>query len=158
METAAAGNLDAVQQGVFAFTLSTELGTGWLTKDGIIPKIPLEVYNYIIDLGSTPERENDEVCRRIFREVGEFLAITCIESDAILHPATKTRILFGRLVKNSTCFKLMQEGAAGRAPEYTLLAADADMAHTPLMRRLQADPNYTVAQFAQAVGSIHFAV
>ena len=43
-------------RGVFAHTLGTELGTGWVTETGAIPDIPLEVYNFIIDLGCWPER------------------------------------------------------------------------------------------------------
>jgi hypothetical protein len=45
-----------VANGVFAHTLGTELGTGWVTRTGEIPDIPLEVYNFIIDLGCWPER------------------------------------------------------------------------------------------------------
>lgn len=50
VEQAAAGR--ALADGFFAHTLGTELGTGWILPDGSIPEIPLEVYNYIIDLGS----------------------------------------------------------------------------------------------------------
>ena len=45
-----------VAGGVFAHTLGTELGTGWVTETGAIPDIPLEVYNFIVDLGCWPER------------------------------------------------------------------------------------------------------
>jgi hypothetical protein len=41
---------------VFAHTLGTELGTGWVTDTGAIPDIALEIYNCVIDLGSYPER------------------------------------------------------------------------------------------------------
>ena len=53
----------SVERGVFAHTLGTELGTGWVTEAGAIPDIPLEVYNCVIDLGSYPERryEPDDV-------------------------------------------------------------------------------------------------
>ncbi len=47
----------SVDDGIFAHTLGTELGTGWVTETGMIPDLPLEVYNFIIDLGSYPERE-----------------------------------------------------------------------------------------------------
>ena len=56
VEIAASPEADKVAKGVFAHTLGTELGTGWVTKEGAIPDIPLEVYNFIIDLGSWPER------------------------------------------------------------------------------------------------------
>lgn len=45
-----------LNNGVFAHTLGTELGSGWIDERGRIPEIPLEVYNFIIDLGSSPQR------------------------------------------------------------------------------------------------------
>ena len=56
VEMAASPDAEDVARGVFAHTLGTELGTGWVTGTGAIPDIPLEVYNFIIDLGSWPER------------------------------------------------------------------------------------------------------
>ena len=231
-----------IKNGVFAHTLGTELGTGWVDEKGEIPEIPLEAYNYVVDLGSygqrafecddlrsvknfntdvpgtvqkyasqygvfrlaikyfkrerpdlyiemfekgfiverngglyvptepidlrkaflefimsLPEREECPVCERIFKEIGEHLAIVWMETEGILSPLTKERVLFGRLVKNSTCFKLMQEGAKKIAPGMILSAANEEMANTPLMKQLKAHPEYTVAQFAQAVGAIYFA-
>jgi len=63
VEIAASEKAADVAKGVFAHTLGTELGTGWITEEGTIPDIPLEVYNFIIDLGSWPERafEPDDV-------------------------------------------------------------------------------------------------
>jgi hypothetical protein len=60
-------------------------------------------------------------------------------------------------VKVARVFDLMQEGAARREPELEFVAADSNMAYTPLMRALDADPEYTVAQFGQAVGAVYFA-
>ena len=231
------------KDGVFAHTLGTELGTGWVDENGEIPEIPLEAYNYVVDLGSydqrryecddlrsvrnfntdipgtvqkctsqygvfrlaikyfkverpdlyqemfdkgfieerggglyvptepvdlrkpflehlmkLPDRENCAVCERIFKEIGEYLAIVWLETEDILAPKSKERVLFGRLVKNKTCFKLMQEGAKAIAPEMILSVADSNLANTPLMKQLKAHPEYTVAQFAQAVGAIYFAM
>ena len=56
VEMAASPDARDVARGVFAHTLGTELGTGWVTETGAIPDIPLEVYNFIIDLGCRPER------------------------------------------------------------------------------------------------------
>ena len=50
---------DKVPAGVFAHTLGTELGSGWVDEEGKIPQIPLEIYNCIIDLGSYGAREYD---------------------------------------------------------------------------------------------------
>ena len=43
--------------GVIAHSLGTDLGTGWLNADGSIPEIPLELYDFLLDLGSWPSRE-----------------------------------------------------------------------------------------------------
>ena len=245
VETAASGSMEKIKEGVFAHTLGTELGTGWVTEEGKIPDIPLEVYNFIIDLGSygerehepddlrsinnfntklpgtlqkytsqsgvfrlamkyfpeekpelfeelkelglveersfngktgfyvptepkdmrkpflehmmsLPERENDEVNKRIWREVGEFLAVTWIETEKILKPLAGSRVLFGRLVKRRRCFELMCEGAEKIKKDIQLEVADAGISNTPLMKQLEADPHFTVAQFAQAVGAAYF--
>ena len=240
VEQAAAG--EDVSKGFFAHTLGTELGTGWVRPDGSIPEIPLEVYNFIIDLGSFGQRkfEPDDVrsvnnfntglpgtlqkytcqsgvfrlaaerlpredpaawqealdrgllvwhgekllvptepkdmrkpcleffmakaadpahsaCAEIFRQIGEYLAVTWQETQTVLRPGTADRTLFGRLVKNPACFRLLCEGAARRAPELRQFAADDSLANTPLMRQLAGSSEYTVAQFAQAVGAIHYA-
>lgn len=54
VEQAAAGA--DLSRGFFAHSLGTDLGTGWVRPDGSIPDIPLEVYNFIIDLGSRSQR------------------------------------------------------------------------------------------------------
>ena len=97
-----------------------------------------------------------EACAEIFRQVGEYLAVTWEETEYILEPEAKERSLFGRLVKSPVCFKLMCEGAARREPELRQYAADGGLANTRLMKQLEAHPDYTVAQFAQAVGAIYF--
>ena len=235
----AAGGGD-VSRGFFAHTLGTELGTGWVRPDGSIPEIPLEVYNFIIDLGSHVQRgySSDDarsvnnvntalpgtlqrytsqsgvfrlaakwlpekapevlreamdrglfrwegelltvptqpedmrkpcleffmnqaaagqpVCQEIFREVGEYLAVTWRETGYILQPETPDRTLFGRFVKLPACFALMCEGAGRREPALRQYAADSGLANTLLMKQLDAHPDYTVAQFAQAVGAIYY--
>lgn len=245
VEIAASENPELIRDGVFAHTLGTELGTGWVTEKGSIPDIPLEVYNFIIDLGSynekkyapdelrsinnfntklpgtlqkytsqsgvfrlamkyfpkerpdlfqelldkgfvteknvngesgyfvptepkdlrkpflehmmsLPERESDEVNERIWKEIGEFLAVTWIETKKILNPQADSRILFGRLVKRKRCFELMCEGAKNIKHDIQFEAADSAMANTVLMKQLEADPHFTVAQFAQAIGAVYF--
>jgi hypothetical protein len=41
---------------VIAHSLGTDLGTGWLTEEGTIPALPLEMYDMILDLGSFQSR------------------------------------------------------------------------------------------------------
>ena len=45
--------------GFFAHSLGTDLGSGWILPDGTIPEIPLEVYNFIIDLGGHTQRSSE---------------------------------------------------------------------------------------------------
>lgn len=239
VEQAAAGA--DLSDGFFAHTLGTDLGTGWILPDGSIPEIPLEVYSFIIDLGSfdqrrfpardvrsinnvntglpgTPQKytsqsgvfrlaakvlpgadpgvyrealergllvkdgerlfvptaprdmrkpcleyfmreaeRRDSQCAEIFREIGEYLAVTWRETEYLLRPACKQRTLFGRLVKTPTCFELMCEGAKRIVPDIELAVADEGLANTGLMKQLAAQPDYTVAQFAQAVGAVYYA-
>ncbi len=227
-----------VSNGFFAHTLGTELGTGWVKGSGEIPAIPLEVYNFIIDLGSFGQKKYnskdvrsinnfntglpgtlqkytsqsgvfrlamkylskdmeiyreafelglfkkegediiiptspndmrkpcleffmekasiDRACKDIFREIGEYLAVTWQETEYIIAPEAKERSLFGRLVKSDICFKLMSQGAKERISDINMYAANDELANTVLMKQLESNPDYTVAQFAQAVGAIYF--
>ena len=238
-------NPDSVRNGVFAHSLGTELGTGWVDGAGRVPEMPMECYNFIIDLGdfvekahpsedvrsinnvntglagtlqkyasqsgvfrlamqyfkeqrpalykelfdlglvvevwedkeklmvvptkpkdmrkgflehvmSLTEREDDELVNEIFRQIGIYLAITWFETEYILEPARKERTLFGRVVKRKKCFDLIKEGAKNRKADIIFELADGGMANTPLMKQLESDKHYTVAQFAQAVGVIYF--
>lgn len=54
VELACSGEDAAVEQGVFAHSLGTDLGSGWLQADGEVPELPLELYDLLIDLGSAP--------------------------------------------------------------------------------------------------------
>ena len=55
-----------------------------------------------------------------------------------------------------------QEGTGENAGAWdvlpTLTPADEGLPNTPLMRALAAEPDVTVAQFGQAVGSIYFSL
>ncbi|MEN6634971.1 MAG: hypothetical protein ABFC56_03925 [Clostridiaceae bacterium] len=240
VELAHSDHATSVATGVFAHTLGTELGTGWIDQTGEIPQIPLEVYNCIIDLGNQPARayheldarsvnnfntslsgtlqkycsqsgayrlalrifeekapdryaelfdkgflerreggvfvcqtpsdmrkpllehlmrlasDGDAAAEEIFREIGEFLAVTFEETEWMLAPKSRARILFGRFVKHKRCFDLMQAGAAARN-DVRFVAGDGTLAFTPVMLELKNDPVHTVAQFGQAVGAAYFA-
>jgi len=229
-----------LSRGFFAHSLGTDLGTGWVRPDGSIPDIPLEVYNFIVDLGVRPQRAyppedarsvrstnsglpgalqkyggqaavfrlaverlpqqdpalwreaidrglfrwegerlvvptapsdmrkdcleffmeqaaaGQSVCQELFRQVGEYLAVTWRETEHILRPESGERTLFGRLVKHPACFRLLCQGAARREPGLRLTAADGGLANTRLMKQLNAYPGCTVAQFAQAVGAAYY--
>lgn len=123
----------------------------------IVPESPDDMRKPLLaHLMELTVREHDEPTEKVFRDIGEFLALVWRETEHILQTGINRRFLFGRLVKVSRCFELMQEGAARREADLVLTAADSEMAFTPLMKALDADPDYTVAQFGQAVGAIYF--
>jgi hypothetical protein len=94
---------------------------------------------------------------RIFEQIGEYLAVTWLETEDVLHPAAKERVLYGRFVKRRKCFELMLAGARRILSDIVFSAADDELAYTPLMCELRDDPAYSVAQFGQAAGAVYFA-
>ncbi len=94
----------------------------------------------------------------VFRQIGRNLAVVSRELDYLLHPETDARWLFGRFVKSERCFALLREGFAEGAPRLRLENGGDALAETPLMRQLAARADATVAQFAQAVGAIYYAL
>jgi len=92
----------------------------------------------------------------VFIEIGRYLAAIYRETEFILNPKIKRRVLYGRFVKRHNCFKLMQKGAH-ESLDIVFDVGDESLAFTPLMRDLKNDPHYTVAQFGQAVGAVYFA-
>jgi len=229
-----------VTDGVFAHTLGTELGTGWVNENGEIPQIPLEIYNCVIDLGNYPAREfkpfdlrstlnfNTDIAgtmqkyasqsgayrlaleyfkaesaqmydklfkmgfieekdngiyvvtlpedkrkpllehimkladegqpqaEKVFFEIGKCLAATWCETEYLLNPKVKQRILYGRFIKSKKCLQLLKDGAREML-NITLEAGDDNLAFTSLMKELRDNPDYTVAQFGQAIGAVYFA-
>ena len=59
-------------------------------------------------------------------------------------------------MKTEACFRCLTEGARRIVPSLVQHAADGSLANTPLMRQLADHPQYTVAQFGQAVGAIYY--
>ena len=98
----------------------------------------------------------DEAACEIFRRVGANLAQLTKEMEYLLDTGTDRRFLFGRFVKNESCFRLIREGFAEVMPEVSLIAADEGLARSGLMRQLAAREDVTVAQFAQAVSAIYY--
>ena len=97
-----------------------------------------------------------EEVAQAFRLIGAAMAVVWSETEHILNTHLDERFLFGRFVKSAKCFELMQTGASEREPALRFVAADGEIAYTPLMRELAAHPEFTVAQFGQAVGAVYF--
>lgn len=232
LELACAGEDSAIARGVFAHSLGTDLGSGWLRADGTVPELPLELYDLLIDLGSAPQaflpaedlrstrnensglpgarrylgqaaafrlawelkpgllegfvEEIDGVLRirsepedlrkpclehlmrlaeagepaaeEIFRRIGVHLGQISREIAYLLAPETAERFLFGRFVRHPRCFALIREGCAAVLPELRLIAADGDLAASPLMRELAARGEGMTARFGQAVGALYYGI
>ena len=67
-------------------------------------------------------------------------------------------ILFRRFVKSRRCFELLCEGFEKNDTGVRLTTSDEELANTSLMKQLSSIPGVTIAQFAQAVGSIYYAL
>ena len=226
-ELAFSGGAPDFSGGVIAHALGTDFGVGYLDSDGSIPEMPVELYDFLLDLGSFPQRElspddlrstrnensglpgarryvgqaaafrlayeadpslldgftarqgialtvpadkrkdclahlmaraadGDPAARRVFLQVGRGVGEMSRELALLLHPATDTRYLFGRFVKDPACFRLLQEGCRQVVPSLRLEAADEELSCTPLMRALSVH-GVTVAQFGQAIGAMYYA-
>ena len=128
----------------------------WEGEPLLVPEQPEDMRKTCLEFFMVRATEDHPVCEEIFRTIGEYLAVAWQETEYILQPEAKERTLFGRLVKLPACFALMCQGASRRDPALVQHAADGGLANTPLMRQLDAHPDYTVAQFAQAVGAIYY--
>ncbi|HKM56879.1 MAG TPA: hypothetical protein VJY33_25965, partial [Isosphaeraceae bacterium] len=127
--------------------------TGWY-----VPTEPVDRRKPFLEhMMKLPDREKDETNRKIWREIGESVAVTLLETKRILEPGSDERFLFGRLVKNRSCFDLIVEGGRSIKSDISLVVAGTGMANTSLMKQLERHPEFTVAQFAQAIGAVYFA-
>jgi hypothetical protein len=98
----------------------------------------------------------DRVLEAVFLEIGRSTGITFCETEHVLSPRTKERVMYGRLVKMPHCFELIKAGAAEIDRTLEMSVADGQNAFTDLMLQLKAHEGYTVAQFAQSVGALYY--
>ena len=94
----------------------------------------------------------------IFRRIGRNLAMVCLEMNYLASPRPKTRWLFGRFIRSPRCFALLCQGFDEEHTGLRLLAADQELANTPLMRALAQRSSGAVAQFGQAVGAVYYSM
>ena len=149
------------QAGVFRMAWNAEpaLLDGFTAHDGdklVIRTMPCDMRKPCLEHIMLMAEQGDSAAAGVFRDVGRALAHVTAASAVLLRPETDTRFLFGRFVKRRRCFELICEGFAEVLPSVTLIAADSDLACTPLMRQLAAMPDVTVAQFGQAIGAIYY--
>ena len=148
-----------------AFRLAQELDPSLLDgftvrQNGIlsVPTEPEDLRKPCLEhLMRLAESGRTEACE-VFRRIGLHLGILSRELDFLLRPETKDRYLCGRFVKSKTCFRLLCKGCSEALPDLRLVAADENLARSPLMRDLSSRGDVTVAQFGQAVGAIYWSV
>ena len=99
-----------------------------------------------------------EDAREVFRRIGYHLGMLSREMDFLIDPGTDERYLYGRFVKSETCFRLLSEGCREAMPSLRPVAADENLAQSPLMRALSERDDAAVAQFGQAVGALYWSV
>ena len=143
-----------------AYKLDPSMLEGFTRQDGnllIVPTAPEDLrkpcLEHLMRLAATGKPEAEEV----FRQIGRNLSIVAREMNWIFGKTPPLRFLFGRFVKQRRCFELLCEGFNEAQTGIRLEIADEELANTALMRALSRTDNVTVAQFAQAIGSIYFA-
>jgi len=152
----AAGRLPEADPALF----SRALDEGLFAWDGsrlTVPTAPRDMRKPCLEFFMGAAEDPRSPAAELFRGVGESVAAAWRETDYLLRPTCRSRTLFGRLVKTRACFDLILEGARRIVPDIALEVADEGLANTGLMKQLAAHPTCTVAQFAQAVGAIHYA-
>lgn len=121
VESAAGGG--DVSAGFFAHTLGTELGTGWVEGGGGIPEIPLEVYNFIIDLGSETAAGYEAADARSNRNVNTGLAGT-LQRYASQSGAFRLAVKYIKEEKPSLWARLVERGMFTEAGGLVFVPAD----------------------------------
>lgn len=148
----------ASQNAVFRSAALAGEGGGFIREEGGLLTVPPEqrkaaLSHYMALAGRNPEG----VHGRAFFRVGTALAAAYQELTYFL-PLKPSRIsVYGRLVKDGACGRLIREGARSVLPSLEVETAGGELCASPLMCQLRDHETYTVAQFGQAVGAIYFA-
>ena len=134
---------------------------GFVARDGerlYVPASPEDLRKPCLEHLMRLAAEGKPEAEEIFRTIGSNLSVVTREMNWIFGHTPPLRILFGRFVKSRRCFELLSEGFERGKTGVTLMTADEELANTALMKQLARAPGVTVAQFAQAIGSIYYAL
>ena len=145
----------------YAWFAKPELMEGFTEKtEGVlrIPVQPVDLRKPCLEHLMQKASEGDEAAGRVFRQIGRNLAVVSREFAYLLRPEASERFLFGRFVKSPRCFALISEGFQKDAPGLRLVNGGDALIESPLMRQLAERRDVTVAQFAQAVGAVYYAL
>ena len=144
-----------------AYRIDPRLIEGFLTReDGrlCIPTAPEDLRKPCLQHLMDRAAQGDPKAEEIFRTIGKNLSVVTREANWLFSVTPPRRILFGRFVKSRRCFELLREGFSRGGTGVELMAADEELANSALMKQLTQMPGVTVAQFAQAIGAIYYAL
>lgn len=123
----ACGGETGLEGGVLAHTLGTDLGSGWLRPDGRVPELPFEMYDFLVDLGSFPQR----------RYAPDDLRSVCNENSGL--PGAR------RYLGQAACYRMAWElepslldGFAGREGELLRIRSSPRDLRKPCLEHLMA--------------------
>ena len=125
------------------------------SADGLLV-IPPELRKDCLERLMSLAADGKESARELFVDIGRNIGRISLEMEFLLRPRSPLRFVFGRFVKDRSCFELIRRGCAEIMPSLRLERADEELAVTPLMRALGGH-GVSTAQFAQAVGAVYYA-
>ena len=129
-------------------------------RDGllVVPTEPVDLRKPCLAHLMCLAEEGKPEAEEVFRQIGRNLSVVTREMAHLFGPLPERRFLFGRFVKSHRCYELLCEGFEEAGTGVQLLVADEGLANSDLMRQLAQTSGVSVAQFAQAIGSIVFAL
>ena len=142
-----------------AWNLDPSLLDGFVERKGellVVPTSPEDLRKPCLEQLMRFAASGNGAAEEIFRQIGRNLSVVAREMNWIFRKTPPLRFLFGRFVKSRRCFELLCEGFDEAGTGIRLEIADEELANTALMRALSDMPGVTLAQFAQAIGSIYF--
>lgn len=143
-----------------AWKLDPSMLEGFVERKGellVVPTSPEDLRKPCLEHLMRLAASGNGAAEEIFRQIGRNLSVVAREMNWMFKETPPLRFLFGRFVKSRRCFELLSEGFDEACTGIKLEIADEELANTALMRELAQRSDVTVAQFAQAIGSIYFA-
>ncbi len=120
--------------------------------------MPLTNPKPCVDMLISMAESGEQNAETIFKNVGLYLGHAIREINFFMKPKTNKFLLMGRFAKSEYVFDLMSIGMQKVAPDAVVLQADEGLANTPIMKKLAEIDKTAIAQFAQAVGCIYYAL
>ncbi|MDO5441649.1 MAG: hypothetical protein Q4F55_03750 [Bacillota bacterium] len=120
--------------------------------------MPLTNPKPCVDMLINMAEGGEQNAETLFKNIGLYIGHAIREIKFFMKPKANTFIIMGRFAKSEYCFDLMSIGMQNIAPDAVVLQADEGLANTPIMKKIAEIDRTAVAQFAQAVGCIYYAL